>query len=443
MVKLSKIICAGDYACVVGYLLSVLLVACRKQEEVPPRVAWLSPAGSSTYAYPSAIAVKAHLSDDRSIARFSLLVFHQASSYPLVSTDIPVPDATEFHLDETVIFDDLYAPSGDYTVQLRVSDGDNETIASRSIALNEAPRVLTAVLAGSSDGAAGFRIDSLQGNAFVSAYEDNWHYRMGTVNTRHQVLFIAGKDYEGVKTLRLPDFETAAQVSVPNDAGDEQFTCSAFDPVRQTALFGSLDGTVLGFNSLGQLSASYSLSNGYVAVSVATGQDRIAVLASALNQSRVELFNATTGVKLQSLLLSAAEAHYLIAHPNGQDFWVLAQDGEDAVGMRYDPVAGLVTPLPAPLVSGSTITQVAGDHEGLFIAVGDNALRRLDPLDLSTEISSPGAPSCTALSYDAVNQDLWVLTPGMLHRYDASSLTEEATFTPPAGCQSLWLVYNK
>lgn len=443
MLKLSKIICAGGYACVVVSLLAVLLVACRKQDEVPPRVAWSSPAGSSAYAYPSAIAVKAHVSDDRSIARISLLVFHQASSYPLVNSDIPVPDATEFHLDETVIFDDLYAPSGEYTVQLRVSDGDNETISSRSIALYEAPRVLTAVLAGSSDGSAGFRIDSLQGNAFVSAYEDNWHYRMGALNSRHQVLFIAGKDYEGVKTLRLADFETAAQVSVPNDAGDEQFTCSAFDPVRQTALFGSLDGAVLGFNSLGQLSASYSISTGYVPVSIAAGQERIAVLASGLNQSRVELFNAINGVKLQSLLLSATEVHYLIAHPNGQDFWVFAQDGEDAVGMRYDPVAGLVTPLPAPVVSGGTITQVAGDSGGIFIADSDNELLRLDPQDLSTEISTSAALPCTALSYDAVNQDLWVLTPGTIYRYDALSLSEEALFTPPAGCQSLWLVYNK
>ena len=111
--------------------------------------------------------------------------------------------------------------------------------------------------------------------------------------------------------------------------------------------------------------------------------------------------------------------------------------------MRYDPVAGLVTPLPAPVVSGGTITQVAGDSGGIFIADSDNELLRLDPQDLSTEISTSAALPCTALSYDAVNQDLWVLTPGTIYRYDALSLSEEALFTPPAGCQSLWLVYNK
>ncbi|MBL7944280.1 MAG: hypothetical protein JNM00_16045 [Flavobacteriales bacterium] len=419
-----------------------LFQSCRKKDEIPPQVVWSSPVNASTFYFPSNIHVAASLSDDQKLVSASLRIYHLNSIYTLVNQVIPVAGGASFQYDKIIPFDDIYAPSGTYAVELRVQDEENETISFRTIVLYEAPRELRQVLVTSTAGSV-MQIDSLQDNSFVTAFSQPFHFRFGEVDSRNQFLHVAGLSYEGIMSLRLPELEIMTEIPTPFDLSDELFTCSTFDDHLQRALFGGADGMVRAVDGNGALTETFMVTSGSIPIAIAAQPDRLAVLCQSPGLFRIEIFNAKNGVKLQSLQVVGGTPTNLVSHSNGADFWILGYEGENSIGWHYITATNTTDQLSQPLIDGSIITGICTGNGSVYVASDNVGVRRFDTADLAWNSSESATYDAVDMAFDEVNDNIWVLENSQIHQLDGVSMVEEATFAVSSGAQRVLLVYNK
>jgi hypothetical protein len=170
-----------------------LAAACRKEGDgTPPVVRIVAPAVGTLLQVPDSLLVRVEVSDDR-VVREVTLALMDPEGVPAAATLAVSVNAREALVERVLPVQDERLRTGQYKLQVRASDGENETNAFRTVALNEAPLRLRGIFAVGLPGGAPttvYFVDSVfQPGPFGSFGQD---LRFAGISSRHAVLFLAG-----------------------------------------------------------------------------------------------------------------------------------------------------------------------------------------------------------------------------------------------------------
>ncbi len=127
------------------FFFSVLLISCKKKDEVSPYIQITSPNENSNHDVLDTLAVVGSVSDNENLEYVKISLLNEDNI--TVATAVTLfPETNEYSLNREFIIDNILLESGDYNLLITASDGINESRKYIQISLNEAVTELTGIL---------------------------------------------------------------------------------------------------------------------------------------------------------------------------------------------------------------------------------------------------------------------------------------------------------
>ncbi len=300
----------------------VLLTACKKDDQVPPKVSLIDPTGGlPTYSYNEGIFVKFTANDDGGIARWGVQLNDASGQIRFWSNYIDVADGpNSIERTYSIPLDDVHWPGGNYRLSVFVVDqSGNEGAAFKTVRYFEAPlkRDKVVVLRNTFP-ASVIKVDTLVNNTSTTTVsEHTLNFKLAFAGSFHNEVLLAG-DTDG-KLLFLDGESLMAvnEISYPNPLNGAFFFDIEFSAASQTYYVSCRDGLIREFGKSGQLRGSITVTDNYFPTDLVVGEERIhAVLipnAGASVTPLLAVYNRVSGALLSSVPIEGIE-HKIVPH---------------------------------------------------------------------------------------------------------------------------------
>lgn len=192
-----------NYNFILISLLLLVSISCKKvTDEIDPEIIIEFPIEYTSFNVPDTMLIKAVVSDDNQVESIQIAITDEnfvtvfgAYSYP--------PNGNPTNIEDELVIDDILMESGVYYLKIRVFDGVNSKNAFRKIYINEVPRKLKRLVVISKN-TGSLSIQSIDSTFSLSTlYTVNGSFEVSEINSRHQLLYIAGKYYDHLKAFNL------------------------------------------------------------------------------------------------------------------------------------------------------------------------------------------------------------------------------------------------
>ncbi|MGE0635966.1 MAG: hypothetical protein AB7G44_17140 [Bacteroidia bacterium] len=127
------------------FTFSLALVSCKKKDEISPYIQITSPHEYSDHDVLDTLAVVGTISDNEHLEYVKLSLLNE-DNITVASVVTLFPETKEYSLNREFIIDNILLESGEYSLLVTASDGENETRKYISITLYEAVTELTGIL---------------------------------------------------------------------------------------------------------------------------------------------------------------------------------------------------------------------------------------------------------------------------------------------------------
>lgn len=210
----------------IAYLLMLLILfSCKKEEndDQGPTISISSPTDNQSFTALQSFTIQGAVSDDNNISSITISL-RNANNIKVLSSISKTPNTTSYQLNEAFVLDDLYLPSGSYTLKISASDGFNQTDKYIPLLINEYPKIRNGLFVFSNTGSTNQAVklsNTFVASSFSSAFGD---FLGGVVNSYYQEV-ITCPNYSG--DLISTDIMTAGtnwsvanfSAAVPNFTG--------------------------------------------------------------------------------------------------------------------------------------------------------------------------------------------------------------------------------
>lgn len=380
-------------------LLMLLTVGCRKdKDENPPSITFLQPGEGTVINIPDTLVVGVEVRDDHVVESVQILLadVNGVPISPPATVTVGQASATVFRdlfvLDERI-------PSGNYTLTVRASDGENERKAFRSITVVAAPLRLRALFiappAGTSP-AVITRIDSA-GNQSTWTVMNDLHG--AAVDGFSQHLFLAGG--HTAPMVASPTSGSAFPWQLPNQnaSGLPYFIAPRMDPADGRFYLATNDGFIRGFTGEGAQTFSTMAMAGHASEFTGIVGDRLISIQRDFVQDDLELV-AHALLSGQQLAQFPLDLDTALAMDTRTDQNVLLFGVRNGSGIILDLNAYLGAEIELRTFNGTPIRDVIRlDQHTWLLAVDDAVLRYT--YGPNTVLTLAAVPGVRALAYDA------------------------------------------
>lgn len=134
-------------------MILLVLFSCKKEENDSqgPSISISSPTENQSFTALQTITIQGAVSDDKNISSITISL-RNANNIKVLSSISKTPNATSYQLNEAFVLDDLYLPSGSYTLKISANDGVNQTDKYISLLINEYPKIRNGLFVFSNSG---------------------------------------------------------------------------------------------------------------------------------------------------------------------------------------------------------------------------------------------------------------------------------------------------
>ncbi|MCF8217532.1 MAG: cupredoxin domain-containing protein [Bacteroidales bacterium] len=239
----------------------LLAFACQKKGDVQdPEIEITQPESNSYFSVPDSIHVKADIRDNENIKWVQLSLVNKDQTPVAATKTIQPIDRKEYHLDTYYHVEDILLNSGEYYMQVRVSDGTNTRNGLKKVYINEAERKLKyflIVTASNPNQVSLYSLDSSASKNYITS--EPIDYFASTFHSRNQQLIIAGKSVYGVKAFHAKDYQKAWNFQASGNPVGSYFR--ALTKTEDNILLGIYNGEIIEINKSGNKIRTYDSDN--------------------------------------------------------------------------------------------------------------------------------------------------------------------------------------
>lgn len=310
------------------YLLLILL-ACKKTDNIPPSVQITSPSTpNANFEYNQPIPIQFSVSDNNELRSYSIIIYDQNRNIVLNNATAAISGKSQ-NIITSIDLDDKYMASGTYSLEI-IAEDEAGNVGFDYLPFNyfELPLQRKALLI--SRNTSGTQLDSLANGVVFSALSSASPHAMIFAGSRFGEIIVGGNLNPYLDFLSYPELELLNLFSAQNPLNDQYVQHIVFHPQRKTYLVAVSDGRVLEFQKEGNLLASRNVEAGYFPEKVFShDKDMICVLRNTNSGNRIlAKYNLPSG----SLAASAAlnfEVIELIE--NGTDTYIVGNQNGSGV----------------------------------------------------------------------------------------------------------------
>ena len=196
------------------YIIKVIIVcfvlvsfSCKKvTDEQDPVIIIDLPEENKNINIPDTLHIKAVVSDDNKLESIQIVITDEYFIPAFNSYSYPV-DGNPTKIEDHLVLDDILIESGIYFLKIRASDGVNTKNAYRKIYVNGVPRELNNVIIITKN--AGDIVVQSVDNTFSlnHLFTVNGSYETSEINSRHQLLYIAGSYSDHLRAFNLMNYD--------------------------------------------------------------------------------------------------------------------------------------------------------------------------------------------------------------------------------------------
>jgi len=422
---------------ITGLLMTVLFVSCRKEprDTVPPVITITAPSGGQTFYYQNIISIQANVTDDSRLDDITVEITNTDNSRVLQSHNI-TPTSKEQSIQVSIVHDDLYLPSGDYTIKVKAFDGENTGYAFQEIRIVEAPRLLERIFIVHPNGAS-TSIDSLHNGTLIPWLNFDGDYAFGGIDSRNNQLVACSTNPAQLSSLTYPDLEML-QAAFPN--GQNELTAFYHDRRAHQFIWGNSSGELFVTDRSGSRQFSNVDASDRITQITATNSVIIAISASTSSTTNyIDVYPRNSGMPQLTLSVDW-DIVGAITLQSDEQFIILAGNNNGAGTFAYLNLNTGAINTNFNFYDTSSVSSVcAGDGDDFYAIQASGIVRYVNNFS-SYATNNTHHPE--KIIYDDLNHALWAIDASGIHQLN-ESITQETGQLTVSGARDLWLKYNK
>lgn len=416
-------------------LFALLLFSCKKEDGNPPQIEVTAPYQSS-YNFGQQIQFGANLTDDQQLESAVVAVFNSNNQQVLATKTFNL-SGTYKEIEGSIVINDIYLPTGDYYLQFRVSDGTNESLAIREFKIFEAPRELIEVIGFNQQSSNLLEAVKLQNNQWQQSFILPLQLVFVQPDYYAQSILIAGNTSDGLNAVRMEDGNFISSTAAPFPLSDILWNDAAWHAASRTYWLACKDGSVRAYSGTGTSVSQFNINGNFIPKKITVTDTKIVVVTAnqTSSQYRIEVYQKSSGALIHSTPLSS-EVQWINALSE-ENIWMY-QSAEEYKQNVYKISGNYIDEWTNfRFAPSSDVTYALLQDSVLFVQHIDG-LRRYT---LNGNIAATGAAyTPTQLSYDSVNNQLYVVQESEVKILNAQTLQESSSLP---GVDRIVLRFNK
>ncbi len=187
------------------FIITILLVAfsCKKvTDDIDPGIIIEFPLENESFNLPDTMFIKAVVSDDKNIESIQIVITNELFIPVFGGYSFP-PNGNPTTIEDELVIDDILMESGVYYLKIKAFDGVNSKNAYRKIYINEVARELENVIIITKN-TGNLDVQSIDpGFSLSTLFSVNGFYEVSEINSRYQLLYVAGRYYDNLNAFDL------------------------------------------------------------------------------------------------------------------------------------------------------------------------------------------------------------------------------------------------
>ena len=241
--------------------LILLAFACQKKGDTEdPEVEIIKPESNSHFSIPDSIFIQANTTDNENIEWIQISLVNKDQIPVGATKTIQSVNQQKYHLETYYHVEDILLSSGEYYIQVRVSDGKNTRNGLKKVYINEAERKLEyflVVTASNPNEISLYELDTTWTKNYITS--EPIDYFASTFHSRNQQFIAAGESVYGVKAFHAQNYKKEWTLPATSNPVGSYFR--AFAKTEKNILLGIYNGDIFQVNQQGDKIQTYHSDN--------------------------------------------------------------------------------------------------------------------------------------------------------------------------------------
>jgi hypothetical protein len=421
-------------------LFLIILFSCKKEtDENSPQIQISLPFENNSYGYEDEIRIKATVTDDVNLERIEVKITN--SSGQVFFTPIRyINSGKSKTVDTFITHNDFYIAGGTYYVTIVAFDGRNESVAFRSIEIQETPRELLYPMGIFNGTVYQTQIEKPNGAGFFFLFGLSLNYNHGAFDSRNQIFHFAGNGV--INSYNLNPVTLISSTAV-NATFDGTITASYTNAESHESYFATSDGGIWRTGASANPGLIISQTGTFRAHDLLVMDNKVMALEKDINGSptRIAVYNSFGGILEQSVVVPTSfDVKKIIDIGETNRFMVIGNSGGQSLFKYYNLSTSALNNVPNNYNNVAVENAWAGQDGSFYVSHGT----QLTSYNNNMQNWFSGLyMSAIKVVYDATTNTNYVLTSASLNQLDAgmgSILNSTPCSYPPL---DLLMVYNK
>jgi hypothetical protein len=416
---------------------SFALFSCKKKDEISPSVQITSPNEYSNHNVLDTLAVVGTISDNEHLEYIKLSLLNE-DNITVASVVTLYPETKEYSLNREFIIDNILLESGEYSLLVTASDGENETRKYIPITLNEAARELTGILFVETPTFNSVEVKkiapdmSVQQVAFAAG-----DFSSAATSSKNQAFYMAGSETGSLRAFSILNNSELWSVQANPLSGAPYFSDIFEDDGTLYVSF--FDGEIKAFDKNGTIKQAI-LASGYHCFKVWKQDNFIFSEQQQIGTSdrRLVIYNASSGDEIQQTPLDMEIVKF--CKRNDDNVFVFGNSGTQGYMKNY-VISDNGFWEPHPLQTGKVLSAERID-DNTFLISQENGVSKYtyNPNSLTDYLPAIAA---TSINYEPLNNLVILAEANNVKFYNYSNAALLNTVSASTEIKSLSLLYNK
>ncbi|MDD3877647.1 MAG: hypothetical protein PHT69_13585 [Bacteroidales bacterium] len=418
-----------------------LLYSCKKENEITfPVIVVEQPIANQVFTVLDTIVVKATVNHDKVLESVSVAVLNNEMIL-ITPRFMMYPQGNNYTINTSIIVDDIEAPSGNYYLHIKASDGKEITNSYTRIYLHEAPRIFGGAIVITKSPAQFLNINHIDNNLQYSSVGNlSSDFGFAVYEPVEKHLYISGKFNRYLYCYNFKDSTLKWQTQVSGTPPAPFFNDMAL--FKKKVYVAIKNQAILAYDANGSLTSMINTATDLFPDKIFFHNDLIItsqLLLSGMNSFLVVYFQVS-GATAQTLQTSLYPVAFFAKDEN--NIFVFANDLNGNAELRlYDSENNSIwEPYNLPIGSICKVEEI--DNNNFLIAYSDRVYKYTYSYNSLTVFIDD--IQVESLKYDVLNQGIWVATKDkriVVYNYPFGLLQNQVTLND--SIKELILVYNK
>ncbi|MCB9197345.1 MAG: hypothetical protein H6600_02730 [Flavobacteriales bacterium] len=420
---------------VYSIVISLIILGCKKDDEINPSIMVDSPSAMTSYSYEDIITVKGNATDDESLKSIKIELLDENQNATDFSFEITV-NTNNYNFDKSFQLDDRHLTSGKKYLKVSAIDkAGNRDSKFIEIYYTELPIEFRGMLIINkiSNNVYDFYSHDLNSLQFIQSFTGNFQDIIS--DGYNQLAWLSGGTTGNLITYDLEN-ELINWQKTPSAAVFPYFgRLYQFRSDKNIAM-GRGDGSVVSMDEDGIINRTYTLNTGVNAEEMIEIGNYLLIEERVNNTSYLVTYVKSTGTRVQQILLNE---DIIKLQPKDNSEIFIATSGLSTSHLYTYDINSNSTYEPHSLPSGSLSDVTALSDNEIILAHQTGILRFTLDNNSMVNISSDVA---TQIEYESLSNTLFVKVNNTLNLYDNLG-NSQGSINPGVNISKFVLFYNK